>query len=55
MKSLDKKDKELLLKIEKQIDKLLQVTCSGGVGMSYDRESAYRLVAICKTLREVEL
>ena len=46
------KDLELILKIEKQIDKLLSVTCSGGVGMSYDRESAYRLVTICKKIRE---
>ena len=49
---MDKKDLELLLKIEKQLDKILSVTCSGGVGMSYDRESAYRLVAICKKIRE---
>lgn len=54
MDKLDNKDKELLLKIEKQLDKLLQATCSGGVGMSYDRASAYRLVNICKTLRGVK-
>ncbi|CAH9014324.1 hypothetical protein VP277E431_P0188 [Vibrio phage 277E43-1] len=43
----------LLTNVGKQLQKLIDVTCSGGVGMAFDRESAKRMVNIDRKLRGV--
>lgn len=50
---LTDKEVALLSDVGKQLQKLIDSTCSGGVGMAFDRESAKRMVNIDRKLRGV--
>lgn len=48
---LSKKELTLLKDVGTQLNKLVECTPSGGVGMAFDRESAKRMVNIDRQLR----
>ncbi len=50
---LSDKELTLLSDVGKQLQKLIDATCSGNVGMAFDRESAKRMVNIDRKLRGI--
>ncbi|CAH9014280.1 hypothetical protein VP424E501_P0186 [Vibrio phage 424E50-1] len=50
---LSEKELALLKDVGTQLQKLIDATCSGNVGMAFDRESAKRMVNIDRKLRGI--